>query len=370
MSRSLIIGGLWLALAGDPAWGQRLEMQRSAVLGATLPTSTTWQVEQQQPGGAWTATGVLVGGTGSAVTVRLDGFPSTASYRFQRVVGAVATLTPGLSTGWSLVGQEAAGTGQVVIESSADLSAAGWSQTALVYPDANGRYVRAIRGPLGVRGFFRAEVPALPVADASVTAHDPSPPYNGTAGFGPVYDDMPQLFKDGFIGALDPVEYNRGGQNAAAAGECFELAGPFGRTTVIISDTTTAPAGTVTAGRSFFDLGPNAYEVLSGGPESGALTAGVRLVPAPVTGNVKFFVPVSSGPFYAEFRAYNHRAGVSKLEIRNNGSSTWIELPRNITNSFVFTSGTGGAAQLLYPLQVRVTSRFGEVVSSRRWPRW
>lgn len=80
---------------------------RTSVVHANPPTAT-WQVEQQQPGGAWTGTGILIGGTGSAVTVRLDGFPSTASYRFQRVAGAVATLTPSVSTGgWSLVGQEA-----------------------------------------------------------------------------------------------------------------------------------------------------------------------------------------------------------------------------------------------------------------------
>lgn len=343
-----------------------LEIKRSAVLAATLPISTTWQVEQQS-GGAWSGTGVLVGGSGAAVSVRMDGFPAGATYRFQRVAGAVATLTPTLSFGWSLSGEqpgaEQPGAGQVVIESSADLSAAGWSDLALVYPDAGGRYVRALREPLGTRGFFRAEVPAVPVGDASATSHEPLPNYQGAAGFGPVYDDMPQLFKDGFIGALDPVEYHRGGANAAAAGECFELAGPYGRTTVIISDTTTAPAGTVTVGRSFFDLGPNAYQVLSGGPATGGLTAGARLVPAPVTGNLKFFVPNTSGPFYAEFRPYNHRAGVSKLEIQNSGSSTWIELPRNVTNSFVFNSGTGGVTQLLFPLQVRVTSRFGEVVS-------
>lgn len=359
MSGILAIG-LAAAWAVLPAAGAALELGRSPVLSATLPASSTWQVEQQQASGTWTGTGVLVGGSGAAGSVRMDGFPAEAKYRFQRVAGGAGTVTPALSFGLALAGEQA-GAGQVLIEASADLSAAGWSDLALLYPDAGGRYVRAIREPLGPRGFFRAKLPALAAGDATATAHQPVPPYDGAAGFGPVYDDMPQLFKDGFIGALDPVEYNRGGANAAAAGECYELAGPFGRTTVIISDTTTAPAGTVDVGRSFFDLGPNAYQVMSGGPATGALTAGMRLVPAPVTGNVKCFVPTASGPFYAEFRPYNYRAGVSKLEIRNAGSSTWLELPRSAYNSFVF-NGSGGVPLLLFPLGLRVTSRFGEVV--------
>ncbi len=360
MSRLLAIG-LATAWAGLPAAGAALELGRSPVLSASLPASTTWQVEQQDASGGWTGTGVLVGGSGAAVSVRMDGFPAEAEYRFQRVSGGAGTLTPALSSGLALVGEQP-GAGQVLIEGSTDLSATGWSDLTLLYPDAGGRYVRAIREPLGPRGFFRSKLPVLPVGDASATSHLPVPPYEGAAGFGAVYDDMPQIFKDGFIGALDPVEYHRNG-NAAAAGECYEMAGPFGRTTVIISDTTEAPAGTVEIGRSFFDLGPNAFQVMSGGPSTGGLTAGVRLVPAPVTGNVKLYVPAAgSSIYYTELRPYNYRAGVKSVEIQNNGSSTWVSLPRTVYNSFVYQAA-GAVPPLAFPVKVRVTSRFDEVVT-------
>ena len=347
-----------MILAAVPALGaNEMRIAKSAILSGTLPASTNWQVEMQQ-GGAWLPTGVLVPGRGSIATVRMDGWPGEAAYRFRRIDGG-ATVLPGSAKGWHLAGL-AAGESQVLVERSADLST--WSGLPLVFPELDGRYVRALQEPLAARGFFRSEVPALPTGDASATSHEAVPPYEGSAGFGAVYDDMPQIFKDGFIGALSPTEYHRGGENAAAAGECYELAGPFGRTTVIISNLTDAPPGTVDMGRSFFDLGPQAFKVLSGGPESGGVTAGVRLVPAPVTGNVKLLVPTSSSPYYVEFRPYNYRAGVSKVEILNSGSSTWLNLPRSQFNSFVF-SGGGSTPQLIFPIQVRVTSRFGEVVS-------
>jgi expansin (peptidoglycan-binding protein) len=372
MSRSLIVG-VWavLAMAGanGPAWGQSLEMGRTAVLAATLPASATWQVERQLAGGSWVETGVLVGGSGSAVSVRMDGWPGDAGYRFRQVAGAGTVLTPVRTFGWHLKGTVPAlapgvgtGPGQLAVEKSANLAA--WVPEGLVFARLDGGFVQALEGamPLGSRGFWRGEVPALPVGDASVTGHTPAPNYEGAAGFGAVYDDMPQIFKDGFIGALSPTEYHRGGQNAAAAGECYELAGPHGRTTVMITDLTEAPAGTVELGRSFFDLGPVPFGVLSGGEPAGGLTAAVRVVPAPVTGNVKFQVIEGSNIYYMALRLYNYRAGVTKLEAKIDGSADWVEMPRTPFNAFVYQAG-GSVPPIDDPVEFRVTSRFGEVVS-------
>ncbi|WP_367870427.1 hypothetical protein [Luteolibacter sp. Populi] len=349
----VLVIGMGAVLSAGP-----LELGRTPVLSASLPGSTTWQVEQLQAGGAWTGTGVLVGGAGLPVSVRMEGFPATASYRFQRVAGAAAPLAPVVGTGWHLAGQEPGAAGQVEIEKSADLAA--WGDEALVFPRTDGRYVRALREPLGARGFFRARVPGLATGDASVTSHTPLPNNQGAAGFGPIYADMPQIFKDGFIGALSPTEYHRGGENAAAAGECYELAGPFGRVTVMITDLTDAPPGTVDVGRSFFDLGETAYPPLSGGAVTGALTAGMRLVPAPVTGNVKLYVVPGSSIYYTELRPYNYRAGINKVEIQSNGSTDWVNMPRSASNSFVFLASS---IPLAFPVKVRVSSRFGEVVT-------
>lgn len=353
---SLVIG--MIGMIGVSAAGPMV-IGRTPVLSATLPAGTTWQVELREGPTAWVGSRVLIGGTGLPVSVRMDAWPSAADYRFQAVAGTVVPIAPALGTAWHIAGQEP-GAEQIQIQRSVDLAA--WGHEALLFPGLDGRYVRALREPLGARGFFRARAPALPTGDASATSHTPAPNYAGAAGFGPVYDDMPPIFQNGFIGALSPPEYHRGGENAAAAGECYELAGPFGRTKVIISDLTSAPAGTVEVGRSFFDLGPNSFAALGGGPSGGSLTAGVRLVPAPVTGNLKLLVVGNSDGYYTELRAYNHRAGVKKLEVKSSGSATWIDVPRTTYNSFLHIAA-GSVPRLIFPVEVRVTSRFGEVVS-------
>jgi hypothetical protein len=86
------------------------------------------------------------------------------------------------------------------------------------------------------------------------------------------------------------------------------------------------------------------------------------LVPAPVTGNVKFQVIAGSNIYYMALRFYNYRAGVSQVEVKNDGSATWVNVPRTEYNAFVYQAG-GSVPPMDFPVEVRVTSRFGEVVS-------
>lgn len=337
-----------------------LRIGKTAVLSGTLPAGTGWQVETQEGGGPWTGTGVIVAGQGSVATVRMDGWPGEAGYRFQRVDGGATVTGSVVSDGWHLAGSvTAAGPPPVLIQASENLGT--WTPQEWVFPALDGSYARVLGTLPGARGFFRAATGAdgLP-GDASVTQYSPPPPYQGSADYGPLYADMPQIFKDGYVTAIASTEFNRGGEIAAAAGECYELAGPFGSTTVIVSDEAPSPpAGTVDAGRGYFDLGLEPFKVLSGGPVDGILTVSSRLVPAPVTGNVKLYVVPGSNPFYMALRPFNHRAGVSKMEFLNNGSSSWVTMSRQAGNRFVYTGGP----QVVYPVQVRVTSRFGEVVT-------
>jgi hypothetical protein len=109
-------------------------------------------------------------------------------------------------------------------------------------------------------------------------------------------------------------------------------------------------------GRSFFDLATPVYTAVAS--NDGFSTATVRLVPTPVTGNVKLFVVQNAGGFYLELRPYNYRAGITKLEVQRPGSTTWMALPRTSYNSFVYSGDAIGS-----PLSVRVTSRFGESIT-------
>jgi expansin (peptidoglycan-binding protein) len=153
--------------------------------------------------------------------------------------------------------------------------------------------------------------------------------------------------------------YHRGGTNAAAAGECYELAGPQGKTTVIVADIANdSLPNTCDVGRAYFDIGFAAFTNLFT-PEVGYGPVTFRLVPAPVVGNIKMVCVVNSGGFYLELRPYNHRAGVSKLEVQATANSPWLELPRTAYNSFVYSSGS----PLAVPFNARITSRFGEVIT-------
>lgn len=341
-------------LACLAAHADELKIVRTPVVQASLATGTTWQVESSQGGGPWIPSGVLVAGSATMASARLDGMPDTVNYRLTRIDSG-ATATPIIGRGWHLSGI-ATGASQVRLDASSNL--ASWSQTALAFPAADGGYLRVVREPLGIRGFFRAEVPATPVTFASCSFY-PADPAEGAAGFGPVADDMPAIYKDGFISALSPTEYNRGGANAAAAGECYELTGPAGTTTVMVGELSpSAPPGTIDAGRSYFDLGTPAFQQIAGTTNVGYVAASCRLVPAPVTGNVKLLVVNNSGGFYLALTPYNHRAGITKMEVKSNGSSTWVNMPRSIANRFEYTG-----AGLVFPIQIRVTSRFGEVVT-------
>lgn len=329
-----------------------ISIQRTPILSATLSLGT-YQVESSANGTTWQPTGVLVAGNGAAVTVRLDGFPGGSSYRYSQIE-TTALVTPSVVSGWSL-SNSFPGATELRIEAAPSLTPASWALRQYVFPDFNGAFLSAVTNTSSPAEFFRSLEPAAPLQVTSVASYSADPNV-GYSGFGIVADDMPQLYRDGFIAAPCPNFYHRGGTNAAAAGECYELTGPFGTTMVIVGDLDDVPpAGTCEVGRTYMDIGTPAFTNMFAEP-AGYGTATYRVVPAPVTGSLKLVVPINSGGFYFEMRPYNHRAGVSKVEIRGTGGS-WVELPRSVVNSFAYT----GSAPT-FPLSVRVTSRFGEVI--------
>jgi expansin (peptidoglycan-binding protein) len=345
---SLCVFGLVASRAGTITIGV------TPLLTASLPSNSTYQVESSSDGVVWNPTGILVAGNGTSNTVRLDGLPENLSYRFSNA-GASNIVTPALTKGLH-VGASFPGAKEVRIESTTQLNSPVWTNHAFLFTNISKPLLAPIAAPLEAQAFFRAVQPAVPLELATVTAYMADPNATG-AGFGVVADDMPQFYRDGYIAALCPNLYNRAGANAAAAGECYELVGPQGKATVMIADLTFAGLpGTCDPGRSYFDVGYPAFTNLLR-PEAGMGTATYRLVPAPVTGNLKMVSVNTAGGFYFELRPYNHRAGVSKLEIQGTGGS-WTELPRTEYNSFVYSTGT----ELMFPFKTRVTSRFGEVV--------
>lgn len=325
------------------------------ILTATLPTNSTYQVEASTDGTTWTYTGVLIAGSGASSSVRLDGFPANSNYRLS-AVGVVNVVTPAISFGVH-VGASFPATTEVRIESVNQLGASNWTNRFFAFSNLHTGVVAPLPPPLSSNEFFRAMQPASPLVLGTVSGYPPDT-NNTLAGYGLVADDMPSIYRNGFTAAVCPAVYHRGGNNAAAAGECYELVGPQGKTTVMVADTTPSfPQRTCDVGQPYFDIGIPAFTNIFD-QDTGFGIATFRLVPAPVTGNIKMVCVLAAGGYYIELRPYNHRAGVSKLEVQTNGGS-WIELPRTDYNSFVYNTGT----PLEFPFNTRITSRFGEQVT-------
>lgn len=344
---------LSLLAAGLHAEANTVFLRHVPVLHASLPTGTTHQVETSTNGIAWTPSGVLVAGSGVTNSVRLEVLPPNVQFRYVQV-GATSVVLPAVSTALSLSNYFKSAV-EVHIETSTSLVQNAWTLRRVTFPDINGHFLHAFRFPTQQVEAIRAYEPGKPMESATVANYAANPTNVSAGGFGRVADDMPQLYRDGFMATACDWLYNRDGANAAGAGECYELAGPMGLTTVMVSDIAFAPTGTCSSGRAYFDIGQPAYTNLfaEGG---GYGTATYRLVPAPVSGNLKLFV-FSTGPFTFALTPYNYRAGVHTLEVQFTGGS-WSNLPRSMGNRFDYVG-----FYTALPMQVRITSRFGEVVS-------
>ncbi len=184
----------------------------------------------------------------------------------------------------------------------------------------------------------------------------------GTCGFGPVGGEMPALFADGYVIAPNEAFYRGAGGQASACGECFEITGPRGTMTVIASDICDIACcdncrGDVAA----FDLEQQRWGELVDQP-GGNVAISYRWVPCATSGNLRAYF---TGGYQAgdRFRlvVYNHRVGVSSVEVRGSAAGAthgnWTALTRTPDNYFDWTGADAGL-----PIQLRVTSSQGQVV--------
>ncbi len=344
---------LFLAVGVTPVLANTVFIHPVPVLHAALPTGTTHQVETSTNGIVWNPSGVLVSGSGVTNSVRLDMLPMNIQYRYVQV-GTTSVVLPAVTSALSLSNYFKLAV-EVHVQTKTSLVQDTWTLRRITFPDLNGHFLHAFRFPTQQVEAIRAYEPGKPMERATVANYAANPTSVSLGGFGPVADDMPPLYRDGFMATACDWFFHRDGSNAAAAGECYELAGPMGLTTVMVSDVAFAPTGTCASGLSYFDIGQAAYTNLF--IESGGYgTATYRLVPAPVSGNVKMFVAASSA-FTFSLTPYNYRAGVHSLEVQFAGGA-WSNLPRSLGNRFDYVGLINA-----FPMQARITSRFGEVVS-------
>ncbi len=181
---------------------------------------------------------------------------------------------------------------------------------------------------------------------------------SGACSFGVIQTSVAPF---GLIAAADSAIFG----GSAACGRFIEIdtagatcpAPPCGftgsRVLAMISDTTpeTPP---------LFDLAQAAFEVLAPASEGRLDDVGWRYVPGTHAGNIRVESTASSNSFFYEFVIFDHNLGITQVEIRSSGSSTWQTASRNTANHFSVTGG----APLATPLSIRLTDIEGGVTTA------
>jgi expansin (peptidoglycan-binding protein) len=146
---------------------------------------------------------------------------------------------------------------------------------------------------------------------------------------------------------------------SAVCGRCARVSDGLGAEVVVRLTDYCPELGNPLCTPGHLDLSPAAFAVFA--PESVGLLEDMRweTVACPVTGNIALWAAPGGSVFYLEIQVRNHRYGVSRLERRNSGSGTWVEMPRASYNRFVATGG-----QLSFPVSLRATDVHGQVVET------
>jgi len=214
----------------------------------------------------------------------------------------------------------------------------------------------------------------------------------GTCGFGPVFAEMPDEFKQGQIIAANQDFYNMlktqpqfentctpqsGVSCGQSCGECVLVTGAKGSLTYIIGDICDTPTvGQACAGdMTQFDLNNfNATSLKLVADDPGMEMMSFTTVPCSTSGNIKMYFPGSwSNTINVDLFFFNYKYLLQKVEVLGVGStnsSKWFSLPRAWLNTFEWrgTSNYSGQSGDIYNggngFMVRLTSLYGETVES------
>ncbi|CBA15354.1 hypothetical protein XALC_0836 [Xanthomonas albilineans GPE PC73] len=153
---------------------------------------------------------------------------------------------------------------------------------------------------------------------------------------------------DAMITALNPIQLNYGGVRAALGGAYLQVQGPKGTVTVYVNDVNNG------GDNCSMDMSPNAFSAI-GDTSAGHIPITWKVVQAPITGNLQYWIKDGSSPYWAAIQVRNHLYPVVKFEYKKDGD--WISLPKTDYNHFV---GENVGAQML---EVRITDIRGMVVT-------
>eukprot|EP00727_Mastigamoeba_balamuthi_P005319 m51a1_g14786 hypothetical protein (223) ;mRNA; r:474112-475114 len=140
--------------------------------------------------------------------------------------------------------------------------------------------------------------------------------------------------------------------NSALCGRGAKVTGPAGTAVVKIVDKCPECSS------GDLDLSADAFSLIIGAQSIGRHTMSWTRVACPVSGNLQYKTKDGANNWWVALQVRNHPVGVTKLEIRESGSSTWIDMDRTDYNYFVHSFGSG----IALPASLRVTACNGQQV--------
>eukprot|EP01105_Mastigella_eilhardi_P026422 TRINITY_DN7648_c0_g1_i1.p1 TRINITY_DN7648_c0_g1~~TRINITY_DN7648_c0_g1_i1.p1 ORF type:complete len:462 (+),score=108.05 TRINITY_DN7648_c0_g1_i1:16-1401(+) len=171
-------------------------------------------------------------------------------------------------------------------------------------------------------------------------------PWDGATGYGYKYSAAP-----------NEAFYDKGAQ----CGICYELVGPLGATRIIVADMCPVKGNTPCDGSmTHFDLSDPTFPLLAD-PHLGVVNVTFRMISCDVTGNLKVRINSDSSVYWFSVLVFNHRVGLSAVDISKDNGTTWLSAPRQDYNEWVYSPPSG--SPLTASVLIRVTSITNEKIT-------
>ncbi|EFA80631.1 expansin-like protein [Heterostelium album PN500] len=171
---------------------------------------------------------------------------------------------------------------------------------------------------------------------------------SGSCGYGK-YDGL--VNPGVYTATLNEMFYDSG----ARCGDCFEITGPNGTTTIKVVNFCSAKD--CPSDRPFFMLTQNAFAKISS--DSVVYDAGFRRVSCSSSGPLSVIQQNDTSDYYIKLLLFNNNVGISMVTIQGKGAKSSIAMQRQNSSEFSWT----GQEKMSFPATVTATSIFGDKVS-------
>ncbi|XP_077978908.1 uncharacterized protein LOC144434331 [Glandiceps talaboti] len=142
--------------------------------------------------------------------------------------------------------------------------------------------------------------------------------------------------------------------NSEVCGQCAEVTGPYGdKITVRIIDECSDCLD------DSLNLSEEAFEILESDLNVGIIDITWSVVTCPITDDIQYRFKAGSSQYWFGIQAIDHLYPISLMQVRESGSSTWVDLERQDYNFFLKPTSV---ATLNAPMDIKLTSTNGFIV--------